>query len=75
MEESNNVNTASDIFSKVFNSSNSGLPSNIIYDVKFDGSIAKIATDGGYVEYDGINWTVFNTSNSAIPSDKVNTNL
>ncbi len=56
-----------------YNTSNSGLPSNIVHSIAIDGSGNKwIGTnDGGLVRFDGTNWDVYNTSNSGLPDNSV----
>jgi len=57
----------------VYDTSNSGLPSNCISSIAIDGSGTKwIGTfGGGLAVFDGSNWTVYNTSNSGLPSNEV----
>jgi ligand-binding sensor domain-containing protein len=54
----------------LFTRVNSGLPDNNITSIVVDKNGNKwIATGSGLVRFDGINWTKFNTKNSAILSD------
>ncbi len=57
-------------FEELFNTSNSGLPSNNIKFVKFDnfGNLW-VGTGSGLAKYDGNNWTTFTTQNSGLPSN------
>jgi ligand-binding sensor domain-containing protein len=66
----------------VYNTSNSGLPSNSIGSIVFDDSNnVWIGTSqywngssligGGLAKFDGVNWTVYNTSNSGLPSNNI----
>ena len=63
----------------VYDTINSGLPSNYINCIAIDGDGNKwIGTgefdedsDGGLAEFDGTNWTVYNTSNSELPEHYV----
>jgi ligand-binding sensor domain-containing protein len=54
----------------VFNSSNSGLPSNNIFDIEFTADSAIwIATDSGLAFFDWNNWIVYNSSNTGLITD------
>jgi hypothetical protein len=57
----------------VYNTSNSGLPSDDVRAIAIDGQGNKwIGTyGGGLAKFDGVNWTVYNTSNSRLPSNYV----
>lgn len=61
----------------VYNSSNSGLPSDNVYTLAIDGSGNKwmgtfgLGTADGLTKFDGTNWTVYNTSNSGLPDNSV----
>ena len=56
----------------VYDTTNSGLPSNVVWAIAIDGSGNKwIGTRGGLAEFDGTNWTVYNTSNSGLPDNWV----
>ncbi|MBI2968107.1 MAG: PKD domain-containing protein [Bacteroidetes bacterium] len=57
-----------------FNTSNSSIPTNFVLCVIIDNAGAKwIATYGGGVaKFDGTTWTIYNTSNSGLPSDNCN---
>ncbi|MCB2220256.1 MAG: T9SS type A sorting domain-containing protein [Bacteroidetes bacterium] len=51
-----------------YNTSNSQLPSDIVYEIAIDGIDTKwIGTTDGLATYDGNDWLVFNTSNSGLP--------
>jgi surface antigen len=63
---------------------NSGLPSNYVFAIAIDGGGNKwIGTipywngstyvGGGLSRFDGVNWTVYNTSNSGLPDNRVTT--
>jgi ligand-binding sensor domain-containing protein len=56
---------------ETFNTSNSGLASDKIYDLAVapDGALWA-CTDAGLSRYDGAGWTTLNASNSAIPYDQ-----
>ncbi len=56
----------------LFNTSNSGLPHNSIFDITTaaDGTLW-LATDAGLVSYNGQQWTVTNTANSGLPADRL----
>lgn len=57
---------------QLFNTSNSGLPSNHIFYVTVDSLDNKwIGTLAGLVKFDNTNWTVYNTGNSLLPHDWV----
>lgn len=65
----------------VYNTSNSGIPSNVIESAAADAKgniwVGFFVTDstkdpGGIAKYDGRNWTVFNKSNSGLPHNSVN---
>jgi len=68
----------------VYDTSNSGLPSNYVSAIAIDRSGSKwIGTrpswsasghevGGGLAKFDGTNWTVYNASNSGLPSNWVN---
>jgi hypothetical protein len=56
----------------VYNTSNSGLPSNNVLSIAIDGAGNKwIGTRGGLAKFDGSSWTVYNTSNSGLPDNWV----
>jgi ligand-binding sensor domain-containing protein len=56
----------------VYNTSNSGIPSNIIYNMRFDSKgHLWITTPNGMAEFDGSNWILFNTWNSGLPDNFV----
>ncbi|MGD9201285.1 MAG: two-component regulator propeller domain-containing protein, partial [Chitinispirillia bacterium] len=55
-----------------YKTDNSGLPSNIIFDMAIDSTGSKwFATNKGAVKYTGKEWIVFNEHNSGLGSDKV----
>ena len=56
----------------LYDTTNSALPANNIYDMKFDedGNLW-IATSKGLVKFNGNNWEIYNTSNSGLPDDMV----
>lgn len=57
---------------KVFNESNSPLPSNSISMVEIDASGKKwICTNNGLAVFDNTSWTIYNSSNSGLPSNLV----
>ena len=58
----------------VYDTSNSGLPSNDVRCITTDGNRDKwIGTYyGGLAKYDGTNWNVYNTSNSGLPDNYLN---
>lgn len=57
----------------VYNTQNSGLPTNFINDITIDAiGYRWIATDQGLVLNYDTNWIVYNTQNSGIPSDRIN---
>ena len=58
----------------VYNTSNSGLPSNTVDDIAVDrnGTIWFATRYGGIANYDGSTWTIYNTSNSGLPSNSAN---
>ena len=69
----------------IYQTSNSGLPSNSVSNIVFDeqgnawmGADAQLgifsgnAASGGLVKYDGTNWTLFDANNSAMPDANVN---
>jgi len=57
----------------VYNTENSGLPSNYVNAIAIDAQGNKwIGTEyGGLAMFDGVKWTIYNTSNSGLPSDYV----
>jgi ligand-binding sensor domain-containing protein len=51
---------------------NSKLPDNYVYAIAIDGGGNKwIGTLEGLAKFDGVNWTVYNTSNSGLPDNYV----
>ncbi|MEZ5083384.1 MAG: two-component regulator propeller domain-containing protein [Bacteroidales bacterium] len=58
---------------QIYNTSNSGLPSNYIHAIAMDQNGSKwIGTSNGLVKFDENNWTIYNTSNSGLPSNAIN---
>jgi ligand-binding sensor domain-containing protein len=56
----------------IFNTSNSGLPSNCIWGVAIDSKGIKwLGTDKGLVKYDDTSWTIYNTTNGKSPIDNI----
>jgi len=56
----------------VYNTGNSGLPSNDIFSLAVDhNNFIWIATSAGLAKYKNSIWTVYNTSNSNIPSNNI----
>lgn len=57
---------------KCYNTENSPIISNVIYDFEFDleGNIW-FASDSGLIKYDKSNWTIFNSQNSGLPSNTI----
>jgi len=55
-----------------YDTSNSDIPSNNIYDMKFDydGNLW-LATGNGLVKLDGSNWEIFNTTNSGLLQNEI----
>ena len=46
------------------------MPDNCIYSIAIDNEANKwLGTQGGLAKFDGINWTVYDTSNSGVPSN------
>jgi ligand-binding sensor domain-containing protein len=55
----------------IYNTSNSGLPSNYVRAIVQDGMEYWIGTDAGAARFDGVDWTVYNTQNSGLPHNNV----
>jgi len=55
----------------VFNTSNSGIPSNAVNDILITDNYLWTATNHGIGRYDGSNWVVYNISNSLIPDENI----
>ena len=64
----------------VYNTSNSELPYNWVWDIAIDtqgnkwigtGTLAPGSSARGLVKYDGENWTMYNTSNSELPCNNI----
>src|SRR4030095_3487864 len=53
----------------VYNTTNSGMPSNYCNGIVFKGYIKYIGTDQGVAKFNDTVWQVFNTSNSPLPSN------
>ncbi len=54
----------------VYDTSDSQIPSNIIFDIKSDSNgNLWLATPAGLVKFDGTKWIVYNTNNSALPTN------
>jgi ligand-binding sensor domain-containing protein len=50
------------------------LPDNYVFAIAIDEQRNKwIGTSNGLAKFDGINWTVYDTSNSRLPDNSVNT--
>ncbi|MFQ5453653.1 MAG: two-component regulator propeller domain-containing protein [Candidatus Zixiibacteriota bacterium] len=57
----------------VYNTANSGLPSDIIYDIAISGANKYFGTAAGMALFDGTDWSVYDTSISNIVGNHVNT--
>jgi ligand-binding sensor domain-containing protein len=55
----------------LYDTDHSGIPSDKVSDIQFEGSIVWVATQKGLAKFDRTNWTVYNTSNSGMPGDEV----
>jgi len=56
----------------LYNTANSGLPSNVIYSLAVDGqSSLWIGTDNGLARFDGEDWWIYTTDNSGLPSNQL----
>ena len=57
----------------VYDTANSGLPSDLVRDLAIDeqGNIWMGTRGGGLANFDGVNWTVYNTANSGLPDDLI----
>jgi len=57
----------------VYDTANSGLPSDLVRDLAIDeqGNIWMGTRGGGLANFDGVNWTVYNLGNSGLPSNYV----
>ena len=56
----------------IYNTLNSGIPSNSINTIAIDNNGNKwIGTGAGLVKYNNGNWTVYNSSNSGIPGNSI----
>jgi ligand-binding sensor domain-containing protein len=56
----------------IFNSDNSGLPSNNISNIAIDnGGNMWIGTENGLAKFDGTNWIIYDTENSELPHNDV----
>lgn len=57
---------------KVYNTGNSGMPSDNVYSLVIDKQDVKwIGTSNGLVKYDGTTWKTYNTSNSPLPNNYI----
>ena len=54
-----------------YDTSNSGIASNRVNDVAFEGSVAWFATQNGISRFDGNTWLNYNVENSGLPGDTV----
>ncbi len=59
---------------KIYNSSNSSIPTNMIGKIRIDKNNNKWITTKSYglLKFDDLNFTVYNTGNSALPSNSIN---
>lgn len=59
---------------KIWNTSNSNIPTNILYSIYIDNNhiIWVGSNDHGLIKFDGVNFTSYNTSNSPMKANKVN---
>ena len=58
--------------STVYDTTNSDIPSNIVYSAKFDSkNIIWLATAKGLASYDGVSWKVYNKENSDLVEDVI----
>jgi hypothetical protein len=55
----------------LYDMTHSGIPSNKVSDIQFEGSIVWVATQQGLAKFDMTSWTVYNTSNSGIPANEI----
>jgi len=56
----------------VYDTSNSGLPENTVWEIEIDSAGIKwIGTLGGVASFDGTNWMTYDTSNSGLPENTV----
>jgi ligand-binding sensor domain-containing protein len=56
----------------VFDTSNSYIPSNTVFSMKFDSKgNFWLATGGGLAKYDGFNWEIYNKDNSELPENTI----
>ncbi|WP_223549883.1 T9SS type A sorting domain-containing protein [Aestuariivivens sp. NBU2969] len=61
---------------EVYNSSNSGLPHDLLWNVTVEGAnIIWMSTESGLTRFDGITWETFNTNNSMLRSNAINSIL
>ncbi|WP_242133911.1 T9SS type A sorting domain-containing protein [Aestuariivivens marinum] len=61
---------------EVYNSSNSGLPHDLLWNVTVEGAnIIWMSTESGLTRFDGITWETFNLDNSIMPSNTINSIL
>jgi ligand-binding sensor domain-containing protein len=56
----------------VYNTSNSGLPDNLVRSISIDSNdVVWAGTANGLARFDGTNWTVWNTANSSLPGNNI----
>jgi hypothetical protein len=55
----------------IYKTTNSGIPSDFVFNTKKEGNKMWFATSAGLAMLDGTLWTVFNTTNSGIPGQIV----
>ena len=65
------TNTAPDIFSEIYLTSNSGITADYINDIEVNSGMIKIATANGLSIFDGNNWTTINTT-FGLPDNHIN---
>ncbi|HEY1040696.1 MAG TPA: two-component regulator propeller domain-containing protein, partial [Bacteroidia bacterium] len=56
----------------VYNTTNSGIPSNGVLALCFDNNDLWLGTINGLSKYDGSNWTNYNSDNSSLDCDTIN---
>lgn len=54
-----------------YNSSHSSIPSDFLYHVVTENGVKWIASLNGLIKFDDVNWTVFTTDNSPLPSNLI----
>jgi len=55
----------------LYDSGNSGLPSNVVSAVYCEPNITWFGTQNGLTSFDGTNWTTYSTTNSGIANDSI----